>query len=272
MIRVENVSKHYGSFRAVDQVSICVEPGEIVGFLGPNGAGKSTLFKMISTFIPPSAGRIEVAGHDVVREPLAARASLGYLAEHNALYETMRVESYLRFVGRARGIPRSELGRRIGAVSERCELESVINARVEQCSKGFRQRIGVAAALLHDPPAIVLDEPTHGLDPLQVVAFRDFIKSLAENRAILFSSHIVSEVHEISERLLVIHHGKLLANQTVAELEQGAAAAGETFEQRVLSIFRGSAPSTHGTPGSPEPAQVLPTAGPRATEDERDAS
>lgn len=237
MIRVEDVSKRYGDKLAVDRVSFQIRPGEVVGFLGPNGAGKSTLFKMISTFLEPTSGRIEVAGSDVRKDPLAVRTKLGYLAEHNALYETMRVDRYLSFVGRARGLARAELLDRIGWVAERCGLEPVLRNRVEQCSKGFRQRIGVAAALIHDPPAIVLDEPTHGLDPLQVVAFRDFVRGLSAGRSIVFSSHIVGEVREISDRLLVIHHGRLLADRAVRELEGEAAEQGLTFEERVLAIF-----------------------------------
>lgn len=251
MIRVRSVSKHYGATRAVDGVSLEVEPGEVVGFLGPNGAGKSTLFKMISTYLEPSSGTIEVAGHDVVREPLLARAALGYLAEHNALYETMRVDRYLSFIGRARGLERPRLAQRLDWVAERCGLEPVLGRRVHQCSKGFRQRIGLAAALIHDPPAVVLDEPTHGLDPLQVVAFRDFVRGLAQGRAILFSSHIVSEVREISDRVLVIHQGRLLHAATVAELESEAARDGLEFEARVLEVFRaagdGAAPGSGGS-------------------------
>jgi len=237
MIRVQDVSKRYGSTLAVDRVSFEIRPGEVVGFLGPNGAGKSTLFKMISTFLEPSSGRIEVAGSDVAKDPLAVRSKLGYLAEHNALYETMGVERYLRFVGRARGLGRATLRERLAWVAERCGLEPVLGHRVDQCSKGFRQRIGVAAALIHDPAAIVLDEPTHGLDPLQVVAFRDFVRGLSAGRSILFSSHIVSEVREISDRLLVIHHGRLLADRVVRELDGEADEQGITFEERVLAIF-----------------------------------
>ena len=194
---------------------------------------------MISTFLEPTDGTIEVAGSDVRKDPLGVRSKLGYLAEHNALYETMRVDRYLRFVGRARGLDRATLAERIDWVAGRCGLEPVLANRVEQCSKGFRQRIGVAAALIHDPAAIVLDEPTHGLDPLQVVAFRDFVRGLSQGRAIVFSSHIVGEVREISDRLLVIHHGRLLADRPVRELEGEAEEQGLTFEARVLSIFEG---------------------------------
>jgi ABC-2 type transport system ATP-binding protein len=228
----------------VDRVSFEVGPGEIVGFLGPNGAGKSTLLKMMSTWLPPTSGHIRIAGHDVVSEPLAVRRSLGYLPEHNSLYEGMRVDRFLRFMGRARGLRGAHLAERIAWGVDACTLETVLAKRVEQCSKGFRQRIGVAAALLHDPPVLLLDEPTHGLDPLQVVAFREFLRGLREERAILFSSHILSEVTTISERLLVIHHGHLLADTTVAAMEERAAASGRALEDEVLEIVRSAEVTT----------------------------
>src|SRR5262249_39699815 len=156
--------------------------GEIVGFLGPNGAGKSTVLKMISTWLSPSSGKITVAGADVVTEPLAVRRSLGYLTEHNALYDGMRVRRFLEFMGKMRGLTGRRLREGFDGVVESCALGAVVEKRVDECSKGYRQRIGVAQALIHDPKVIVLDEPTHGLDPLQVVAFRDFIQSLRKGR------------------------------------------------------------------------------------------
>jgi len=238
LIRVENVTKRYGETLAVDAVSFTVNSGEIVGFLGPNGAGKSTVLKMISTWLPPDSGRIEVAGHDVVKEPLEVRRALGYLPEHNALYDGMRVDRFLRFVGRARGLDGAKLAERLAWVVDKCSLQAVVAKRVNQCSKGYRQRIGVAGSLIHDPPVIVLDEPTHGLDPLQVVAFRDFLRGLRADRATLFSSHIVSEVAAISDRILVINHGRLLANAPTAELEAKAKASGRDVEGVVLEIVR----------------------------------
>jgi len=175
MIVVDRVTKRYGPVTAVDDVSFRIDAGEIVGFLGPNGAGKSTLLKMMCTWLPPTSGRIEVAGHDVVREPLAVRRALGYLTEHNALYDGMRVDRFLSFVGRLRGLDRRQLAERVEWAVESCAIGKVVGKRIHQCSKGYRQRIGVAASLLHDPRVILLDEPTHGLDPLQVVAFRDWI-------------------------------------------------------------------------------------------------
>lgn len=238
MIRVDDVSKRYGATLAVDGVSFAIGPGEIVGFLGPNGAGKSTLLKMMSTWLPPTSGRIEIAGHDVAREPLAVRRALGYLPEHNALYDGMRVDRFLRFMGKARGLSAAKLAERTAWVVGKCALEAVLGKRVQECSKGYRQRIGVAAALLHDPPVILLDEPTHGLDPLQVVAFRDFLLSLSAGRAILFSSHILAEVVAISQRILIINGGKLLCDAPLALLEEFARSRGLDLERSVLEIVR----------------------------------
>ncbi len=238
MIRVENVSKRYGSTLAVDSVSFEIAAGEIVGFLGPNGAGKSTLLKMMSTWLPPTSGKIEIAGHDVTKDPLLVRHQLGYLPEHNALYDGMRVDRYLSFIGKARGLSGSELADRIAWAVDKCSLQAVTKKLVRQCSKGYRQRIGVASALLHDPPVILLDEPTHGLDPLQVVAFRDFLLGLSEGRAIFFSSHILAEVVAISERILIINHGKLLCDAPLSALEESARVNGGDLERTVLEIVK----------------------------------
>ena len=234
MIRCKSVTKLYGDKPACRDVSFEVPPGEIVGFLGPNGAGKSTLLKMMSTYLPVTSGEIEIAGHDTKKDPLAVRRSLGYLPEHNALYETMRVDRLLSFVGRARGLSGKRLAERTEWVVDRCTLGDVLAKRVQQCSKGYRQRIGVAAALIHDPPVLLLDEPTHGLDPLQVVAFRDFLREIREGRAILFSSHILSEVVEISDRLLVIQQGELILDQRVEALRAAASKAQRTIEEHIL--------------------------------------
>lgn len=234
MIRVEEVSRTFGDVIAVDSVSFSIERGEVVGFLGPNGAGKSTLLKMLCTYLPASSGKLEVAGHDVAREPLAVREKIGYLTEHNALFETMRVVKLLRFMGRARGLSGDYLEERLVWVTEAMTLGEVLKRRVSECSKGFRQRIGLACAMIHDPPVLLLDEPTHGLDPLQVVAFRDFIRELAPERAILFSSHILAEVAEISSRLLVLQQGRLCLDESVASLNERAKSQSSTLEQLVI--------------------------------------
>ncbi len=237
MIRVSNVSKRYGPLIAVDNANFEVSAGEIVGFLGPNGAGKSTLLKMMSTYILPTSGTIEIADHDTRKQSLAARRAVGYLPEHNALYENMRVDRLLEFAGKAHGLSGAKLRDRHSWVSERCQLDEVLRKRVHECSKGFRQRIGVAAALIHDPKVLLLDEPTHGLDPLQVVAFRDLLREIQGERAILFSSHILSEVLEISTRLLVIQRGRLLLDSGVEELQAESGAYG--VEARILELVRG---------------------------------
>lgn len=238
MIRVMRATKRFGMTVAADRVSLDVAENEIVGFLGPNGAGKSTVLKMISTWLLPTSGTVQVAGHDVWHEPLAVRRCLGYLPEHNAMYETMRVDRFLRFMGEIRGVVGQLLAERIEWAVDRCQLGSVLRKRINQCSKGFRQRIGLAASLLHDPKVILLDEPTHGLDPLQVVAFREFIQELRPGRAILFSSHILAEVIAVCERVLIINQGQLLADATVTDLQQRAERDGCSLEDAVLNIVK----------------------------------
>lgn len=238
MIHVDAVTRTYGELHAVDDVSFELQPGEIVGFLGPNGAGKSTLLKMLCTYLPPTTGRIEVCGFDSVRDSLEVRRRIGYLPEHNALFESMRVRSFLKFMGEARGLSGALLDGRIAEVSAKTQLEPVLAKRISECSKGYRQRIGLAAALIHDPPVLLLDEPTHGLDPLQVVAFRDFVRELSEGRAILFSSHILAEVTQIAERLIVIQQGRLCLDERVAVLEERGAERGLSLEQLVIEAIR----------------------------------
>jgi len=240
MIEVDHVSRNYGPLRAVNDANFRIAAGEIVGFLGPNGAGKSTLLKMMCTWLAPTEGHIRIDGHDTVKEALAVRRVLGYLTEHNALYDGMRVDRFLAFCGKTRGLSGARLKERTEWAVQACTLQSVLGKRVNQCSKGFRQRIGVAAALLHDPKVILLDEPTHGLDPLQVVAFRDFVRALAPGRAILFSSHIVAEVAEISDRLLVLHRGRLVADGSVEEFRKRAATGKRGLEAEVLAAVSGS--------------------------------
>ncbi|MFO1011788.1 MAG: ATP-binding cassette domain-containing protein [Planctomycetota bacterium] len=240
MIRVANVTHDYGAQRALDAVSFEVRAGEVVGFLGPNGAGKSTLFKLLSTYLPVQSGTIEVAGFDVARAPLEVRARIGYLPEHDPLFEGMRVDRFLAFVGAAHGLERDELAARAAWVVERCDLGAVLAKRVRECSKGFRQRIGLAAALIHDPPVLLLDEPTHGLDPLQVASFRAFVRELAPGRAVLFSSHVLAEVASVSDRLLLLVGGRIVLDGPRAELEERARRGGRTLEDLVLEAVRDS--------------------------------
>jgi ABC-2 type transport system ATP-binding protein len=234
MISVRAVTRAYGALKAVDEVSFELRPGEVVGFLGPNGAGKSTLLKMLCTYLEPTSGSIEVCGFDTVRDPLEVRRRIGYLPEHNALFETMRVEAFLRFMGEARGLRGKLLAERLALVAQKTQLEPVLAKRVSECSKGYRQRIGLAAALIHDPPVLLLDEPTHGLDPLQVVAFRDFIRELSAERTVLFSSHILAEVAQIAQRLLVLQHGRVCLDERVETLEARGLERGLSLEELVI--------------------------------------
>ena len=236
MIRVQSVAHAYGAQKALADVSFTVAAGEITGVLGPNGAGKSTLFKLLSTYLPVQHGSIEVAGFDVTRSPLDVRARIGYLPEHNPLFDGMRVDRFLAFVGAAHGLEGEELETRARWVVERCELESVLGKRVSACSKGFRQRVGLAAALIHDPPVLLLDEPTHGLDPLQVAAFRGFVRELAPGRAILFSSHVLAEVAAISDRLLLFVQGRIVLDERLDALRRHA--PGGDLEALVLRSVR----------------------------------
>lgn len=244
MISVEHVTKRYGATLAVDDVSFRVEGGEVVGFLGPNGAGKSTLLRMLSTWLTPDSGTITVAGHDTRQEPLGVRRSLGYLPEHNALYDTMRVDRFLTFVGRMHGLEGDALEVRTGWVVAACQLESVLGKKIQHCSKGFRQRVGVAAALIHDPAVVLLDEPTHGLDPLQVALFLEFVRGLAKEHAVLFSTHVLSEAVAVADRLLVIHSGRFLLDAPVSEVRERARAAERSIEEELLELVRAARQET----------------------------
>ncbi len=220
MVESTAITKYYGHIKAVEDISFTLGTDEIVGFVGPNGAGKSTVLKMLSTFIYPTSGEITVDGLDVVEHSLEIRRRIGYLSGDTPLYQEMRVDRFLRFVGQARGLRGVSLKRQFSWVVGVTGLEDVLMKRVNQCSTGFRQRIGLATALIHDPPILLLDEPTHGFDPIQVHAFRDTLKELSPNRVILFSTHIISEVAALSDRVLIINEGCLLADGTPTELSR----------------------------------------------------
>ena len=243
MIKVQSATRRYGNLTAVDQVSFEVNKNEIVGFVGPNGAGKSTMLKMLSTFIHPSEGTVSVAGHDAVAEPLAVRHNIGYLSGDTPLYQEMRVDKFLRFIAEARGLAGNALEQGLAKAIDLCSLETVLKQRVKECSTGFRQRIGLATALVHDPPVLLLDEPTHGFDPMQVMAFRDTLRSLRENRAILFSTHIIGDVEAISDRVLIIHQGRLLGDGRVEDLAQSAGIPDAGLEEVFAHLVRTTAPA-----------------------------
>jgi ABC-2 type transport system ATP-binding protein len=219
MIEVKGLVKNYGGLRAVDGVSFHVRRGDILGFLGPNGAGKSTTMKMITGFLRPDAGTAVVNGHDVTRDSLAVRRSLGYLAESAPAYPEMTVAEFLGFIAEMRGFrDEAEKRARLRRVVELCHLQGVLAQTIETLSKGFKQRVGFAQALLHDPPVLVLDEPTDGLDPNQKNEVRALIKGMAAEKAVILSTHILEEVDAICNRVIIISRGKVVADETPAQL------------------------------------------------------
>jgi ABC-2 type transport system ATP-binding protein len=220
MIKVQSVSKWYGSVKAVEDISFDLSPNEIIGFVGPNGAGKSTVLKMLATYLLPTEGSILVMDLNAVDHPLSVRRKIGYLSGDTPLYQNMRVDKFLKFCGKARGLNGDELKTNLNWVIEVCGLSPHLYKRVNQCSTGFRQRIGLGAALIHNPPILLLDEPTHGFDPLQVQAFRELLHTLKDNRVILFSSHIIQEVAALSDRVLIINNGQLLGDGRLPDLAE----------------------------------------------------
>jgi ABC-2 type transport system ATP-binding protein len=220
VIEVRNLSKYYGSHRAVDNISFTIADGEIVGFLGPNGAGKTTTIRVLTCYQPATSGSATVAGHDVFSESLAVRAAVGYMPENVPLYPEMRVREYLRFRGKLRGLDRAGREAAIDRVVQRCWLQDVIGRPISQLSKGFRQRVGLADALLHNPPVLILDEPTVGLDPTQIRETRSLIRELAQDHTVMLSSHILPEVEATCQRIIIIHQGKLVASGSPAELRE----------------------------------------------------
>src|SRR4051794_28471232 len=218
MIRVENLTKDYGPVRAVDKVTFNVRKGEVLGFLGPNGAGKSTTMKMLTCYIAPTSGVATVAGHDVFDDSLEVRRHLGYLPEDTPLYRDMTVQEYLEFASEMRRMDPTKRGGRIKEIGGRCGLSNVAGKLVGELSKGFRQRLGLAQAMLHDPDILILDEPTSGLDPNQIVEIRQLIKEVGQEKTVILSTHILPEVQATCSRILIISNGRLVADGTPDEL------------------------------------------------------
>lgn len=218
MISVEGLSKRYARNVAVDNISFEVQKGQIVGFLGPNGAGKTTTMRVLTCFLPPTAGKANVAGYDVVAQPLEVKRRVGYLPETPPLYPEMEVSEYLQFVGRLKGIGSSDLNRRVNDAMERCAVADVRTKLIGKLSKGYRQRVGLAQAIIHNPDVLILDEPTSGLDPKQIHETRSLIKSLAGDHTIILSTHILPEVEQICEKVIIISKGKVVATDTVENL------------------------------------------------------
>ena len=214
MIRCEGLTKYYGNHQAIADVDLHVGEGEIVGFLGPNAAGKTTTMRILTSFIPPSAGTATVAGHDVVTDSLEPRRAIGYLPETSSLYRDMRVTQFLRFCAGLRGMGRQETRERIDYVLEICGLSHRAESIIGTLSLGYRQRGGLAQALLHEPPVLILDEPTVGLDPNQIIEVRNLIKSLAKKHTVMLSTHILPEAQMTCERVIIINHGRIIAEDT----------------------------------------------------------
>ena len=244
MIEVQNLTKRYPTRLAVDDVTFSVREGEIVGFLGPNGAGKTTTMRVVTGFLPPTSGTARVAGHDVTGEPDAARASLGYLPESAATYPEMRVHEYVAFRARLEGVARGQVRARVAEAIDRCLLGEVARRKIENLSKGFRQRVALAGALVHQPPVLVLDEPTIGLDPVQIIKIRETIRELGRDRAVLLSTHILPEVESVCDRVLIIDRGRIVAEGTPADLRAKLAGA-----PVVHVAIRGSVPAREALQG-----------------------
>lgn len=223
MIKAKNLTMYYGPAMALDRVSFEAREKEVVGLLGPNGAGKSTLMRILTTFIYPTQGTADICGFDITRDPLSARKLIGYLPENPPLYADMRVDEFVDFVGRARGLSGRELTQRKDWVIETTQISHVWKHLVAELSLGYRQRVGLAQALIHDPRVVILDEPTSGLDPMQIVGIRGLIRDLAKDKTIIFSTHILQEASAVSDRLLIIDRGRIIAQGTVEELKMSKA-------------------------------------------------
>ena len=218
MIKAEGLTKHYGPLTAVDNVSFTVQPGEVLGFLGPNGAGKTTTMRMFAGFVQPTAGSAEVCGFSVERQPVAAKRQLGYLPEGAPLYGEMTPADFLDFVASVRGLTGAQKKERIDDVVGRLHLEGVLNQRIETLSKGFKRRVGLGQAILHDPPVLILDEPTDGLDPNQKHEVRELINAMAADKIIVISTHILEEVDAVCNRAIIIDSGRIVCDDTPESL------------------------------------------------------
>lgn len=234
-IQVKNLTKIYGLQKAVNNISFEVGKGEIVGFLGPNGAGKSTTMKIATSYVPPTEGQVIVGGFDVVSHSIDVRRITGYLPEHNPLYLDMYVHEYLQFIGKLYGLRGASLKNRVEEMVTLCGLTLEQNKKIETLSKGYRQRVGLAQALIHDPAVLILDEPTSGLDPNQLVEIRKLIKEISTNKTVIFSTHIMQEVSALCNRVIVINQGEIVADDQLANLMKG-----QQSETVVIVEFEGN--------------------------------
>src|SRR5256884_50697 len=236
MIKTEQLTKRYDSLTAVDDVSFHVGPGEVLGFLGPNGAGKTTTMRMLAGFVTPTSGRANICGHDVASEPLKAKAALGYLPEGAPLYGEMTVRRFLEFIADLRSLTGARRSQRLGHVIEHLQLGGVLDQTIETLSKGFRRRVGLAQAIMHDPPVLILDEPTDGLDPNQKHEVRTLINDMARDKIIVISTHILEEVDAVCTRAIIISRGRIVADDTPT----GLAARSRATSRRRSRTFSSS--------------------------------
>lgn len=241
-IKVENLTKFYGEQKAVDNISFEIKTGEVIGFLGPNGAGKSTTMKMMTGYMAPSGGSVTIEGMDVGQNPLAVKRKIGYLPEHNPLYSDMPIIDYLRFCAQIQGMDRAVVDDRIREMVNLCGLDAEKHKRIHELSKGYRQRVGLAQSIIHDPEVLIFDEPTTGLDPNQIIEIRKLIKKLGEEKTVILSSHILSEVEATCDRILIINKGKIVADGTAQTLRKQAAGA-EILKVQIETIAGESAES-----------------------------
>lgn len=249
MIEIKNLTKRFGPITAVDDLTFRVQPGEVLGFLGPNGAGKSTTMKMVTGFLTPTSGAISVCGHDVLTDAAGAQACIGYLPEGAPLYPDMNPRSMMRFVGQARGMAADRLAQRIDEVCRLVHLEAVMDQRIETLSKGFKRRVGLALAILHDPDVLVLDEPTDGLDPNQKHEVRELIRAMSAGKVIVLSTHILEEVEAVCSRAMIVAQGRIKFDGTPAELRGRSRYAG-AIEVAVASAHATEAQRALGELGS----------------------
>jgi ABC-2 type transport system ATP-binding protein len=229
MLKVKNLSKHFGSIKAVDNISFELKKGEVIGFLGPNGAGKTTTMRLLTGFLTPNSGEVTIKN----KKPKKARSIIGYLPEENPLYFNFTPIEYLTFIAKMHKINSKKLEKQVNFVVEKCGLQTVINQKIQTLSRGYRQRVGLAAALIHDPELLIMDEPTSGLDPNQQDEIKNLIHSLSKNKAVIFSTHILSEAEAVCQRVIIIHKGKIVAEKNITQLKKGELE--KLFKQKTIN-------------------------------------
>jgi len=242
MIEIKNLQKSFGDFRAVDGVSFSVKPGEVLGFLGPNGAGKSTTMRMITGFLAPSGGEVLIAGTDVEVDPIAAKKRIGYLPEGAPLYSDMSPRNLLEFIAEAREVPAAERAKRIEEIAAKVHITGVLDQQIETLSKGYKRRVGLAQAIIHNPEILILDEPTDGLDPNQKHEVRQLIEEMSKDKVIILSTHILEEVDAVCTRAIIITHGKVVYDGTPSELKERSPSG--RLDEVFREITTAAAPAT----------------------------